>query len=72
MKYKFVGDGACVPGLPLDITAEEVSQFNVEERQAFDAALTSGAYVEIGEEPKPARAPKSKKSESVSDEGAQP
>ena len=70
MKYKFAGDGACVPGLPLDITEEEVSQFNVEQRQAFEAALASGAYVEIGEEPKPARAPKSKKSEPGSDEGA--
>lgn len=63
-KYKFVGDGACVPGLPLEVSEIDIDLFNVEQKQAFDAALASGLYIEDGAETRPARSTKSKKPES--------
>lgn len=50
-KYKFVGDGAGVPGLPHEIAQAEIDQFNPEQLAEFDAALASGLYVEVTDEP---------------------
>lgn len=73
-KYIYHGDGACIPGLPTEISEEEINQFNVEQAQVWNDALKSGAYIEVAEE-KPARVFKSsKKSDAPSgvptDEGA--
>lgn len=48
MKYKFVGDGVGVPGLPHEITREEAQQLGVEE--ILDAAIANGNYVEASDE----------------------
>jgi len=44
MKYKFVGDGAGVPGLPHEISDEEAEALGVTE--LLKAALENGSYVE--------------------------
>lgn len=48
--YKFAGDGACVPGLPLEITEEQASQLGDAERTLLNNAVASGVYIEIGAE----------------------
>lgn len=68
-KYRFNQSGAGVPGLPHEITDQEVSQFNPEQLGLWHAALESGVYVEVTDASrKPVR--KSRKSD-VSDEGEQ-
>ncbi len=69
-KYKFNGTGPGVPGLPHEISDEQVAQFNPEQRELLTAAIAAGTYVEIEDAPKPARAIKSRKS-ATSDEGEQ-
>jgi len=68
-KYKFNGTGPGVPGLPHEISDEQVAQFNPEQTELLKAALAAGTYIEI-DAPKPARVSKSKKS-ALSDEGEQ-
>jgi len=51
-KYKYVGDGAGVPGLPHEISQAEIDQFNELQAAGWSAALSSGLYVEVAE-PKP-------------------
>lgn len=65
MKYKFVGNGACIPGLPHEISQAEIDQFNPEQMKIWNAALSSGAYIEVVDEPaeKPARVRKTKSPE---------
>lgn len=78
-QYKFVGNGAGIPGLSHEISQEEREKFSPEQARVFDAALASGAYVDrsldgiekigpvIGLMPR--RSKKTKKSAST-DEGA--
>ena len=68
-KYRFNGTGPGVPGLPHEISEEQVTQFNSEQRNLLNAALAAGTYVEIEDAPKPARISKSKKSAPIADEG---
>lgn len=49
MQYKYNGDGAGIPGLPHLISQEEIDQMNEGMRNEFEAALATGAYVEINE-----------------------
>ena len=69
MKYKFKGDGACVPGLPLEISEEEAGLLNSEQAQVLKDALASGVYIEIGVDPKPVRYSQRIKKSGVTDEG---
>jgi hypothetical protein len=44
MKYKYVGDGAGVPGLPHEISDEEAESLGITE--LLKAAVENGSYVE--------------------------
>ncbi len=59
MKYIFTGNGACIPGLPRELSSEEITAMNDEQRDIWKAALESGAYTEVIETPS-SRARKSK------------
>ena len=50
-KYKFVGSGACVPGLPHEITDQEIDQFNEAQLDVWLSALASGQYQDVSVEP---------------------
>jgi hypothetical protein len=58
-KYKYVGNGAGVPGLPHEITQAEIEQLNDDQAAEWREALSMGLYVEITDAPAPVR--KSKK-----------
>lgn len=64
MRYKFVGDGAGVPGLPHEITDDEAEALGVTE--LLKAAVENGNY-QPADEPKPAARVKAKKAEGVND-----
>lgn len=49
MKYKFVGDGLGVPGLPHEITDTEADELGVSD--LLLAAIANGNYAEAAEEP---------------------
>jgi hypothetical protein len=44
-RYRFIGEGAGVPGLPHELTDEEARALGVEE--LLQAALANGNYVEM-------------------------
>ena len=67
-KYKYNGSGDGIPGLPHQITDDEISHLNPDQLAQFEAALAINLYVEAAD-PRPAR--KSKKS-AKNAEGAQP
>ncbi len=46
-KYRFIGDGAGIPGLPREVTETDLSQMNDEQRAELDEALAMGFYIEI-------------------------
>lgn len=45
--YKYSGDGAGIPGLPFEITGEDVHALPEGLTKQFRAALEAGLYVEI-------------------------
>jgi hypothetical protein len=45
MKYKYIGDGAGIIGLPHEITDEEAAALEVAD--LLQAALANGAYVSV-------------------------
>lgn len=53
MKYKFVGEGMGIPGLPHEITDEEAERLGVTELLA--AAIANGSYAPAEEKPAPVR-----------------
>lgn len=57
LKYKYIGDGAGVPGLPHEITQAEIDQWNDDQAREFSEALQAGLYVEVTD-PKPVRKPR--------------
>ncbi len=69
-KYKFNGTGPGVPGLPHEISDEQVAQFNPGQRELLTAAIAAGTYIEI-DAPKPARVSTKSKKSATSDEGEQ-
>jgi hypothetical protein len=74
MTYKFIGDGAGIPGLPHMISQVEIDQLSPGLKQSFEDALAAGAYAEAEEPSEQPRKPKSKKSDTpagvIADEGA--
>lgn len=54
-KYKFVGEGMGIPGLPHEITDEQAKADGVD--KLLDQAVTLGLYVEVKE---PVKGSKSK------------
>lgn len=46
--YKYIGDGAGIPGLPREISEAASASFNKEQLQALKDALAAGQYKEIG------------------------
>ena len=54
-RYRFVGQGVGVPGLPWEVTREEAKQLGA--LTILDAAIANGNYVEVKAEP-PARSRK--------------
>ena len=71
-KYIYQGDGAGIPGLPREISEEEINQFNPEQAQTWSDLLAAGAYVEVkveAEQTESPRAVKPRKS-APTDEGA--
>lgn len=56
-KYKFVGDGIGVPGLPHELTDEDVAALGVE--KLLEEAVKNGNYVEVsdGADPHPSLLP---------------
>ncbi len=54
-RYRFVGEGPGIPGLPHEITAEEAKALGVEDVLA--AAVARGAYQETKPERKAAARP---------------
>ena len=68
-KYKFVGPGAGVPGLPHEITQAEIEQLNETQFDEWHAALSSGLYVEVTDA-KPVRKSKSTTTDQTPSEGA--
>jgi hypothetical protein len=68
-RYKFVGDGAGVPGLPHEISQEEIDLFSPGLKKVFEDALAAGSY-ELADQAEQPRKAKLKKSEQSSDEGA--
>lgn len=74
MKFKFVGSGAGIPGLPHTVSQEEIDQMSGLERAVFDSALKSKLYEEVAEDAQtdpgdPPRKAKPKKL-AAADEGA--
>jgi len=62
--YIYVGDGACIPGLPKVISQSEVDTYNGDQLALLQEAVAEGLYTVEGEEaPKPK--PKSKRHEFV-------
>lgn len=51
MKYKYIGDGAGVPGLPHEITDEDAKAQGIEE--LLRQAIENGSYVEAQGQPSP-------------------
>jgi len=47
MKYKFVGNGRGIPGLPHEVSDEDVKVLGMEE--VLKAALKNGNYVKVEE-----------------------
>jgi len=47
MKYKFVGEGMGVPGLPHEISDDEAIEMGVTE--LLNAAIENGSYVQMAE-----------------------
>lgn len=43
--YIYKGDGACVPGLPLTVTEEDIARFTDEQAAVWQDALAQGLYV---------------------------
>ena len=56
MKYKFVGDGMGVPGLPNEVSDEEAEALGVKE--LLDEAVRNGNYRASDEDPHPVPLPK--------------
>ena len=52
MKYKYIGDGAGVVGLPHEVTDEEAAQMGVSDILA--ACIENGSYVAVETTPPPA------------------
>lgn len=52
-RYRFIGEGAGVPGLPHEITDEEALQSGLSE--VLQAAIANGNYAEVEAEGKAAR-----------------
>lgn len=61
-KYKFVGDGAGVPGLPHEISDEEAEALGVAD--ILKAAIENGRYVPLPPDPSPKGRGELKKKES--------
>lgn len=57
-RYRFIGDGAGVPGLPHELTEEDAHKLGVE--TLLMEALKNGAYEEL----KPPKVPKASAQES--------
>ncbi len=52
-RYRYVGEGAGVPGLPWEVTEEEAKLVGASE--ILKAAIANGNYVEVKAEPAPSR-----------------
>ncbi len=61
-KYKYVGEGAGVPGLPHEISDEEAKALGVE--AILKAAIENGSYVPLTPDPSPKGRGEAKKKES--------
>ena len=46
-KYKFIGEGAGVPGLPHEITQAEVEQLTTDELNDLNDAVAMGLYIKV-------------------------
>ena len=51
-RYRYIGSGAGVPGLPHQVSQAEIEKFNEEQAHVWHEALSYGLYEEIEIEPR--------------------